>query len=463
MKLNYFNFKKLNGKILLTNDMGKYVFLDEPDFHKLLSKTIDLNSDCGLRLREAGMIYSESNLEFAENHEFLLRNAKGSVAMATSLHIFVVTTACNMNCVYCQANNGASVPNCYMTEDIAERAVDIALQSPEYQLSFEFQGGEPLLNFPVIAHIIEYAEEHCGHHKIEFNLVSNLTLMTDEILDFLEAHSCSISTSVDGPCDLHNRNRPFKNGEGTFCDVSRAVERIRKRGLPVGAIETTTRYSLCCPEELVHTYAEMGFDRIFIRHLTQLGKAEKDWDQIGYTADEFLAFYINALNEIIRMNKSGTRIREQHAEILLNRIKGRRMNYMELRSPCGGGIGQLAYYADGRIFTCDEGRMLAEMGNDAFLLGNVHENSYQELIASGVCQTVCASSMLETIPSCCDCVYQPYCGVCAVICYANSGDVIEKTPNSFRCQIYRGMLDYLFGLLQENDVDTMSVLDKWGD
>lgn len=35
-----------------------------------------------------------------------------------------------------------------------------ALQSPEHYLNFEFQGGEPLLNYPVIRHIVEYAEKN---------------------------------------------------------------------------------------------------------------------------------------------------------------------------------------------------------------------------------------------------------------------------------------------------------------
>ena len=134
---------------------------------------------------------------------------------------------------------------------------------------------------------------------------------------------------------------------------------------------------------------------------------------------------------------------------------------MELRSPCGGGIGQLAYFADGRIFTCDEGRMLAEMGNNAFQLGNVYESTYEQLIASSACRTVCAASTLETIPTCCDCVYQPYCGTCPVVNYALTDDIIEKEPRSFRCQVYEGILDYLFCLLIENDQNKIDVLKRW--
>lgn len=79
------------------------------------------------------------------------------------------------------------------------------------------------------------------------------------------------------------------------------------------------------------------------------------------------------MDALIEINKKGRFIKEDHASILLRRVRGDFMNYMELRSPCGAGVGQLAYYADGDIFTCDEGRMLHEMGQSTFRLGNVYK------------------------------------------------------------------------------------------
>jgi len=42
-----------------------------------------------------------------------------------------------------------------------------------------------------------------------------------------------------------------------------------------------------------------------------------------------------------------------------------------------------------------------------------------------------------------------------------SKDIIEKEPRSYRCQIYSGILDYIFTLLNENDRDTIDILDSW--
>ncbi len=101
---------------------------------------------------------------------------------------------------------------------------------------------------------------------------------------------------------------------------------------------------------------------------------------------------------------------------------------MELRSPCGATLGQMSYYYDGNIFTCDEGRMLYEMGDSSFLLGNVYNDSYMDMIGSDICKTLCKSSIIESLPKCNNCVYQPYCGTCPVVNYASDKDLFSKNP-----------------------------------
>ena len=444
MKLNHFNFRKFEDKILMTNDFGDHLFLDSGDFRDLISGRIQEDSTLGKALLAKRMTYLESDLAFSSAHRYDLREAKGFLQYSTSLHIFVVTTSCNMNCVYC-------------------RAVELALQSPTKYLSFEFQGGEPLLNFKIIRHIVEYAEARKGEHCVEYNVVTNLTLLTDEMLSLFSTWHFGISTSLDGPPALHDRNRPFPDGSGTFHKLTTAIQKVREAGISVGAIETTTRASLQHPVELVETYQKMGFDSIFIRPLTPLGKALRRWDSIGYTPEEFVRFYQKVLDKLIEVNKSGRFMKESHAAIFLSRIEGRSVNYMELRSPCGAATGQMAYYPDGLVFTCDEARMLYEMGTDSFMLGNVFQNTYQDLILSGVSKTVCASSILETLPTCCDCVYQPYCGTCPVVNYAMTNDIVEKSPRGYRCRIYSGILDHLFSLFLRGDEETIAILRSWSD
>jgi len=460
--LNFFHFKKLNDQYLITNDFGRYAFLNDSEFQALWTKTIDPNSPLATYLQENYFLFQGSPAAFTAQHAYLLRDSKNYVFSATCLHIFVVTTACNMNCIYCQANNGQTKPTDFMNQETARRAVDIALSSPAHTMSFEFQGGEPLLNFPIIRFIVEYTERQKGGKEISYSVVSNLTLLTDEMVRFFAKYKVSISTSLDGNQYLHNKNRPYPTGAGTYQDVLRGIDKLREAGICVGAIETTTRQSLSHLKEIIDTYCDLGFRSIFLRPLTPLGCANKEWTTIGYSTEEFTQFYSDAIAYILEKNRQGYALQEGHAAILFSKIlHGYPVNYMELRSPCGAAVGQMAYYANGDVFTCDEGRMLYEMGDDSFRLGNVYQHDYTALVHSTACRAVCLASITESIPSCCDCVYQPYCGVCPVVNLALYRDILPKTSNHYRCGIYQGILDTLFKLLQTCDDKTLKIIESW--
>ena len=176
-----FRFKRLNDQFLLINDIGKYCCLDSAVFKSLVLDRLDHNSEVYKLLEKEGFVFEDSEELFAERVKYDLRMAKSYLFAATSLHIFVVTNFCNSQCLYCQAESGSFNNKKMMTRDTAEKAVRIALQSPQNILDFEFQGGEPLSNYEIIKHIILYTEAHKGNKIVHFNLVSNLTLMNEEM------------------------------------------------------------------------------------------------------------------------------------------------------------------------------------------------------------------------------------------------------------------------------------------
>ena len=206
-KLNYFNFEEKNGKYLITNDIGKYSFLSKQQFNKLIQKK-ELDDTTMKELIEKGFIFNINDEIFASKQALELRRAKEYLLVPTTLHIFVVSKNCNFNCIYCQAGQLDSKEEFYMSKEVAKKAVDIALKSPSRYLTFEFQGGEPLTNFDTIKYIIEYSKSNGKDKNIEYNLVSNLTLLTDEMIGFFKENDVSICTSIDGNRQLQNTNRP---------------------------------------------------------------------------------------------------------------------------------------------------------------------------------------------------------------------------------------------------------------
>lgn len=459
--INYYNFSEFKDGYLLTNDCGKYTFLSRDEMKLFVSSRIDSNHPAYSKLKDNLFIYEDINEAFALDAQHSVRAMKSYLFSATSLHIFVVTKSCNHHCLYCQA----SVENknlCYnMSTETAQHAVEIALSSPAQNLSFEFQGGEPLLNFETIKFIIEYAEAKKANKRINYNLVSNLTPLTEEILDFLIQNNVNICTSLDGNEELHNKNRVMIRGN-SFLKLTEKIDALKQHGVRLSAIQTTTRYSLGHAQDIVDQYLAFGFNTVFIRPLSPLGFANSSWKDIGYTSEEFLAFYKEALDYILSLAKAGVDIKEGQSQYFLRKIlHNYSTNYMELRSPCGGALGQLAYYYNGKIYTCDEARMLAEMGDESFLLGDVRTSSYNDLIENPVCKALSISSCIESLPACSDCVYSPYCGVCPVVNYSENGTLFPQIKSSFRCRVNRGILDLLFSLIKTDDDSIIEIFKRW--
>lgn len=470
-KLNYFNFKEFENKYLLTNDLGRFMFINSYDMKNITERKFHNIEEKKLELLEDNYFIYKDKESFVENASKELKKSKSYLNQGTQLHIFVLTTFCNLSCIYCQASTYNNIEECkqnqkFMNNEVAEKSVDIALQSPSMNLTFEFQGGEPLANFDVLRHIVNYSKEKNKEYckDIRYSIVSNLTLINEEMINFFIENNVGISTSIDGPEELHNINRIYSKGNSLEITESKIkqINYIGNSKNRVQAIQTTSRFSLNYPKEIVDEYISLGMNTVFIRPLTPIGYAAKNWAKIGYTTDEYLSFYKKALDYILEKSMNGINITEGHAMIFLKKIlKNNPMNYMELRSPCGGAIGQLAYNYDGNIYTCDEGRMLAEMGDESFKLGNVFENNLKQLIKNPVCKTIAVSSCLEAIPGCEQCVYSPYCGVCPVCNYAQYNNLFAPNINSYRCKIYKGILEIIFEKINKNDEKTIKVFYDW--
>jgi len=459
--LNHFNFRRFGREILLTNDFGMYVFLKEEEFRKFVTNKISCDDECYQMLRDKMFVIDDPMELFSNEAVSALREMKNYLFSSTALHIFAVTNACNLNCIYCQAKDKASNLGGYMTPEMGRKAVALALQSPSDSLTFEFQGGEPLLNFETIKAMIEYCEKNKGKKCVNYTLVSNLIALSDDKLDYMAEHHVAVSTSLDGPCHVHDYNRRFRKGGSSFEYMEQGLQKLKERGISAGAIETTTRYSLSYPEEIVDTFHSHGLPGIFLRPLTPLGFAQADWESIGYSAEEFLVFYRKAFERVLEINREGYWFPEQLSVYFLKKIlHGFAYNYMELRSPCGASMGQMSYYYDGNVYTCDEGRMISESGNHAFRLGTV-DNTYEELMQSPVCKATAVASVVESLPACSDCVYHPYCGVCPVVTYAMEKDIFPKVPKGFRCEIYAGILDMLFEKIRDGNEQTLGIFESW--
>lgn len=451
-----FRFRKVASKTLITNDLGRHHLLDDEEFRRFVAGTVAPGTPLHESLMKDGFVRDRMDFDamaatWARRNRFLWQGP--------ALHVVVTTLRCNHRCLYCHASaTHIGDVSTDMTEETARNVVDRIFETPNPAVTIEFQGGEPLANWPVVKFIVEYAREKNkkAGKSLWLNLVTNLSLMDEKKMDWLLKRGVNFCTSIDGPADIHDRNRPWGGGASHDTAVKwfKTINaRTKGKTFRVDALLTVTRLSLGKAREIVDHYAEIGARGVFLRPLNPYGMAATTWNKIGYGPEEFLEFYKTALDRVLELNKKrGLRnpFIEQTARLYLAKIMtDDDPNFLDMRSPCGAGIGQLAYNWDGSIYTCDEGRMLNRMGDDTFRIGKAGEGTYAETVGHPSVRALTVASTLDNQITCSNCAYKPYCGICPVQCYKDQGDIMGRMPTNSRCKISMGIMDLLFERLQD--------------
>jgi His-Xaa-Ser system radical SAM maturase HxsB len=351
-----------------------------------------------------------------------------------------------------------------MSEATALKALDLVFQSPSPSIKIEFQGGESLLNLELVRFIIDEAERRNESEKrtLEFVIATNLALLDDAALDLAYDSDVLISTSLDGPADLHNKNRPRPGGDSH----ARAVAGIKMARAVlghdrVGALMTTTAASLSRARDIIDEYIRLDFGGIFLRPLSPYGFALKTKTYQSYDQSRWLEFYFEGLDYIIDLNLKGFRFLEYYAAMILRKmLTPFQPGYVDLMSPAGIGIGAVVYNYDGDVYASDESRMLAEMGDKTFCLGNVHEHSFAEIFTSDALLDPLESSFAASAPGCAWCAFEPYCGADPVFHHATQHNAVGKKPLSAFCNrnmaIFRGLISRM-----ETSPDMRAIFEGW--
>jgi His-Xaa-Ser system radical SAM maturase HxsB len=421
-------------------------------------------------LRDGGFIPGELDEDAAVVR---YRRRHAHVGHAPYLHIVVLTLRCNEACAYCHASRAPmSARGVDMTPPVARQVVQRVFESESSQLAIEFQGGEPLANLDMLRFVVEVAQERNADEgrELQLLLVSNLSLLDEPTLQWLLDHEVLICTSLDGPRDLHDGIRKLRGGSAydhTVRWIERIGEAYRERGRDprlwhVDALLTTTRQHFGRAREVVDEYVRHGLHTIHVRPLNRMGFAAKTWERIGYTPEEFVAFWRQCLDYIIELNLGGVELIERGAALYLASIlTDDHHGYVDLRSPCGAGVGQVAYDPSGQVFPCDEARMVARMGDDLFALGDVSTLSMDDVVRHETVRAMGIASCLEALPGCRFCAYMPYCGVCPVVDYMASGDLFGHRPTSDRCRVNLLALDHVFDILGTERPGVREILRRW--
>jgi len=119
-----------------------------------------------------------------------------------------------------------------MTVQVAEAAVDYLLENCSNYARVTFFGGEPLLEFELIKHITCYIEKK-AKRTVNLDIVTNGTLLNDEILCFAHDNNIHIGVSYDGLLNDTNRVNEDGNPVLVIDDLTDVIMKFKMSSLSV--------------------------------------------------------------------------------------------------------------------------------------------------------------------------------------------------------------------------------------
>lgn len=454
-----------SGHTVAVSASGDHAFLTPPELELLCQGSVD-----GLPLDRLAALQSRflvGSSYGAGSHRLLasrIAAKRETIEAGPSLHIIVPTLQCAHSCRYCQVSRSLSDQCHTMSTADLDAACATVFESKSSSLTVEFQGGDPLLRFDLVKRAIERLAElnAVGKRRLRFVVASTLHQLNEEMCAFFAGHEVVLSTSIDGPSELHNGNRPLPTRdahERTVAGMDMARSRIGPES--VSALMTTTRESLDQPERIVDEYVRLGLRDIFLRPLSSYGFAKRNQAHLGYGLDAFKSFYLRGLERVLEWNRRGVEIREVYACIVANKLLSTfDSGYVDLQSPTGSGSSVLVYNYDGYVYPSDEARMLVETGDRSLRLGKIGD-SLQALLASPVRHELVEASLVGQTAGCQTCAYNGFCAPNPVDAQAQFGSMFTPVLQTEHCQRHMWLFDSMLERIRVADDWTLDLLHKW--
>jgi uncharacterized protein len=186
----------------------------------------DLGAD-GETLKRLGMLVEDPLVE-REQMRTLLERANGKSRKFKA--IVVLNLDCNLDCSYCY--EGPFRGEHYMSERTAQLLVETLIRdrlSKGIDVSLSFYGGEPLLSENLIRQISLPLLEAARLNRVSysFDLVTNGTLLSRQTAQrLLPLGLKGAKFTLDGPPEIHDRQRPFTSGSGSFDTIVKNLAEV---------------------------------------------------------------------------------------------------------------------------------------------------------------------------------------------------------------------------------------------
>ncbi|HII07837.1 MAG TPA: radical SAM protein [Methanotrichaceae archaeon] len=272
-----------------------------------------------------------------------------------------LTHNCNLSCKYCYSGRKFKKDMSLNTaQKIVDFAMDVAIQGQV--LDFSFFGGEPFLCFDLMKDITSYIRERERdvENPVRLSVTTNGTILNQSIFDFLKEENVDLCISIDGPEYVHDLNRCYEGGTGSFAQVLKnlkiAIEQLD--GLQVNAVygpETVDRLM-----ESVSFFVQLGISVVHLNPNIFTSWPEDAYPKLNNSFMKIADYYVQSY--------------EREHEIAINLIDSKIVLFLKggytAGDICGMGETEWGFAPSGNIYPCE--RFIGEDDGSSFCLGNIH-------------------------------------------------------------------------------------------
>ena len=343
------------------------------------------------------------------------------VAFPRSFHVMTkpIGPLCNLECQYCFYLEKKKLfpenENYRMSDEVLETYVRNYIRSQHTpEISFAWQGGEPsLMGLDFYRKVVALQRQHAGGRKVNNSFQTNGTYINDDWCRFFAREGFLVGLSLDGPEHIHNRYRVDKKGEGSFAQVFKALELLKKWRVEFNTLTCVTQHS---PDEASEVYRFLKNQGVtFMQFIPIVERADdKPHEMMAWavSSEGFGSFLCTVFDVWIKEDVG--RVFVNIFDVALSAWCGLEPGLCVFSRQCGQAV---AMEHDGSVYSCDH------YVYPDYALGNIMDKSLEEMIYSKD-QMQFGADKKERLPAyCSECDYLFACnGECPKHRFINSPD-----------------------------------------
>lgn len=312
----------------------------------------------------------------------------------SALNLFF-TGRCNLNCRYCFVNR-ANVEHMTVDERSLKRSVDVLFAHPGRIKRISFKGGEPLIEFPLVRRVYDYALQEAGRKQIilDGSVVTNGTLLNQEMVDYFIKSKISVVVSIDGAQTSQDRNRPFKGSSigSSFDKIIKNIDKISFGSLKLIASMVFTPENINNLIENIRFLNGKNFYCIEFYPDLYAEWTAQNYESVRNIFQEFEVYYTGLFKENGKVFKNH----------LVDRVVNGHGGWKTFR------CGEVHLNPESEYYVCDKVFSLEPVERRKYVIGNaergIDEQKRKEMLRQ-LCEDFAAESEFE----CSECLFQKYC------------------------------------------------------